>query len=598
MPEEMMMKTIAKILVMLFLCFSISGCGDGEKNISPETSPSAIQSQVASPTATPSDSVSPTVTPTKEAEGDLNSIKVLGNNVNVRQDPSLSGEIVKKVSASSRIFEIMDEAKDKDGKLWYQIEVDFGVEGWIAGWLCAKTAEPGNAICRSKPGELLNGSVNKDLFTKLMLVEDYTVASLTASFGKDYTKTELDPEIRYYYASGLYFSADGQGIVYEIGIGDLMAIDPESIHRKTCNIFQNPGDEVLIIYKNQHAQNFYFHHELLVVDAAKRAVLRNYALSTQNVSDFEAEDYLDNGGLQLFIKEENRDGADLSAIYKVVDDDFIRAYHTDSFASYKDGINARISSSELSLDIKIGSYAKKYKSQLPARLFYESGDIPDKNSLLSIVQKWDVVQKSGKWMIHLRNVVELTSKIKDGITESDYDLARVDMLIKLRDGTSAISEISSAIKYDNPGLLSAAPIYLAEGKLQNGPALGMTPEEAYKALNGDMNGYKSADTIIYNGVSLICIGNMEVPNKIVVNQIIVASPDYSTTRGLKVGDTIAKVENLYGKPDVGFSGDSSATYLFVLDLNGKARLGWDSFTIHYKNGVVESYEFYQFIGDV
>ena len=30
-------------------------------------------------------------------------------------------------------------------------------------------------------------------------------------------------------------------------------------------------------------------------------------------------------------------------------------------------------------------------------------------------------------------------------------------------------------------------------------------------------------------------------------------------RGLKVGDNIKKVESIYGKPDVGFSGDSKVS---------------------------------------
>ncbi|MHB1453573.1 MAG: SH3 domain-containing protein [Saccharofermentanales bacterium] len=593
------MKTIAKILMMLLICFSLSGCADDLNNITSDVLPTGIQSQDVSPTAAPGDSSLPTMTPTKVAEGDLDSIKVLGNNVNVRQDHSLTGEIVMKISSSSRIYGILDEAVDQDGKTWYQIEVDFGVKGWIAGWLCTKTAEPGNAICRSKPGELLNGLVNKDLFTKLMLVEDYTVASLTSSFGKDYVQSNLDPETRYDYTSGLYFSADKQGIVYEIGIGELIAINPESVRRKTCNIFGNPGDEVLIIYKNQHAQQYFFHHELLVIDAAEKAVLRNYSLSTQNVSDFETEGYLNDGGLQLFIREENRDGADLSAIYKVVEDDFVRIYHTDSFASYIDGIRARISGSDLSLDIKVGTYSKKYTSQLPAKLFYSSDDIPDKNTLLSVVQDWDVEQIAGKWMIRLRNVAELTSTPENSITAIGYDLARVDILLEPRNGTFAIAEIGSVIKYDDPDLLEPAPVLLAEAKLQGGPALGMTPEEAYKALKGDMNGYKSDEPIVYNGVSVFCIGNMDVPSKVVAYRIMVASPDYATTRGLKVGDPIAKVENLYGKPDVGFSGDASATYHFVEDFNGKKRVSWGNYLkIHYSNGIVESYEFYQFQGDV
>lgn len=61
----------------------------------------------------------------------------------------------------------------------------------------------------------------------------------------------------------------------------------------------------------------------------------------------------------------------------------------------------------------------------------------------------------------------------------------------------------------------------------------------------------------------------------VIVDIYVESPKYKTKRGLKVGDSIEKVQRLYGKPAVAFSGDDFVEYKFCCkDMNGELEINY------------------------
>lgn len=523
--------------------------------------------------------------PTKEAVNILKNIKVIADDVNIRQDKSTASKIVGKISTAGKIIEILDESADKDGKIWYQVYADFGVKGWIAGWLCEKTSESPYNIIRSKPGELLDNVIDKNLFVKLMTMENYTEAALITNFGKDFIKTESESGTKYDYANGLYFSISEKGDVYQIGI-DTLKISTDSIRKKTCDIFQSPGNEILIFYINQNIRAS--HYELLVVNFTTKVVLRNYGLDFLSVENFEVGDFLNNGTLQLYLEEYD---SDKSCIYSVQDNDFVKVYNTDAFALYTDGIKAVITANELSVNINVGGYSKKFISILPERIFYNNKDIKDKNSLLSIDQKWNVEKTGDKWSFRIHNAVNFSYGIPAEQVKINYDLARVDMLIEIHYGQPKIMKTSSLIKYDNPNLLKINPINAAEGKLLNGPALGMKMEDAYKALCGDMKNFVNSDEIKYNGVTLFGYDELSM--------ISVTNPKYSTTRGLKVGDSIEKVESLYGKPDEGFPVDGFVKYYTLEEWDGKLRVTWGrSLNIYYKDGIVVSYDLYQFVGDI
>lgn len=167
------------------------------------------------------------------------------------------------------------------------------------------------------------------------------------------------------------------------------------------------------------------------------------------------------------------------------------------------------------------------------------------------------------------------------------DLARVEILLSLKGSMHEIMDVHARVKYDNPELLSIEPLKYDEIRLVDGPAVEMYIEEAYEALGGNPENLEYSDYIEYNDVSLF-----EFCSSIV--EISVNTPNYETPRGLRVGDTIKKVERLYGKPDEGFSGDDNVSYKCAGDDYLNYYRGMD---ISYKDNVVESILLYQVILD-
>ncbi len=460
-----------------------------------------------------------------------------------------------------------------------------------------------NGIRSGKPGELLDTDVDRELFVKLLLTEEYTLPGLTASLGAGYRKVALGTDTKYDYGGGLYFSADDSGSVYEIGWGDLEAIAPISIRKKTCDLFNDPGDEILILYQNQ--KDYHYSSELLAISASNGRVVRHFALDYLTVSDFRTGDFLGDGTRQLYLREENREGYALSNIYAVRDGDLFRALYTDSFSAYADGIGAGIAGHSLSLDIGIGDHTRQYLSVLPEKLFYNGtlwgGAAYDPNSLLSVRPEWTPVQSDGRERIRLRLSVELADHIPDGITDIFFDLARVDMVLGMHGGVPSIEEIGSAVKYGSSTDEPAIPVLKAdEAGLRDGPVLGMGMQDAYRMLKGNMDGYGTDYEASFGGVTLYGCSNMDTGGtQMVVCQIVVKDPGFATVRGLRVGDPAAKAESLYGKPDIGFSGDASATYCFADDAGGILRVSrFDTMTIHYRDGIIESIEMVKFYGDI
>lgn len=163
------------------------------------------------------------------------------------------------------------------------------------------------------------------------------------------------------------------------------------------------------------------------------------------------------------------------------------------------------------------------------------------------------------------------------------DLARVFVDLSLTGYKYDIADVRAEVKYDDPDLLSIKALDYDEIRLVDGPAVEMTMEQAYEALGGNMEEFEYSESIEYNGVGLF-----EFCGCIV--EITVTSPEYETPRGLRVGDTIEKVERLYGKPDQGFSGDEYVVY----KCSANYYRGMD---ICYKDNAVEKIILYQHILD-
>ena len=138
-------------------------------------------------------------------------IKVTANELNIRQDKSTNSKIIAEASRGD-VFQMLEEAKDAQGRVWYKVEAEFGnVTGWLAGWFCVKTNEDANKGFRSKPGELFDCS-SKDLYIKLLLLGNYSTENLIRTFGKDYTVSSDEFGCKDYdYKNGVIYRVDKEG---------------------------------------------------------------------------------------------------------------------------------------------------------------------------------------------------------------------------------------------------------------------------------------------------------------------------------------------------------------------------------------------------
>ena len=58
-------------------------------------------------------------------------LKVINDYINIRKSATIYSDIVGQVF-KEEIYNVLDET-DEDGKIWYKIETNQGVKGWIAG---------------------------------------------------------------------------------------------------------------------------------------------------------------------------------------------------------------------------------------------------------------------------------------------------------------------------------------------------------------------------------------------------------------------------------------------------------------------------------
>lgn len=540
-------------------------------------------------TATPSDD--PGEDEQASADAVLGAIRVMDNYVSVYRETSTSSEIIDVVE-NNNIFAMLDEKLDADNKTWYLIECNFGRRGWIPGWLCEETEEkvPLFNTFKSEKGALLNPEIDKDLYVRALLMEEYSVEAFEREFGRNNVQKSYGPIVYYEYPNGFYFLLNGDGEFYGFGFGDRYDdIRPSTINRITCDIFSNPGDELLIFFE------YGVYYRLLVCDADTREILREYNLDFLGLDPVEIGDFLNIGGPQLYL-DGHSDGEYKKGIYRIVNDDFVEVIHVRSFDKYNDHIQAALDGSNLSVTVDIGSYHKTLTSLLPDKVFYDTRDVQDKNGLLTVSSDWSVVKKDGKWFIQICSKVNYPMVYYywgppgEDIESNDIlynDLARVFFDLSLKGDQQEVIRVSAEVKYDNPELLKVEPLGYDEIRLVDGLEVEMSMESAYEALGGNPEEFEYSDYMEYNGVSLF-----EFCGSVV--EITVKSPDYETPRGLRVGDTIDKVESLYGKPDNGFSGDEYVMYKHTGSDFVNYYRGLD---IHYKDGAVEWFCLYQVILD-
>ncbi len=436
---------------------------------------------------------------------------------------------------------------------------------------------------------------NLEKFIRILLLDDRSLSNVFGILGTDCTVKQDGFFREYDYGNGVSFVATDRFEPFTLTMGEFCRETYlQNTIIRTCDIFPNPGDEILIIYDDS------LYNRLMIVDPQTLDVLGSYYTDYLTLDAVETGDFIHDGSAQIYLCGSG-DGVMLNGIYRFGTDDIELLYDKDSFTRYADYVKAEIVGNELTLNVKAVDGSDEFHSLLPERLFGEKSEVQDRNTLLSIDNPWSVVLEDGVWHISSNYVVNLNvveyyygPPTLEEVEDNEIlfnDLAKIRMRIDIRGGKPEILETVTQIKYDDPSLLAAPPFSEEEGGLKDGPMLGMGPDEACLALGTDIADYENSESIEYNGVTLFefCC---EIVN------IRVDQPGYATGRGLKVGSSIREVEQLYGKPDIGFAEDGEVEYQCVYGPDGSQTIDpLRGLWIEYEDGLVHSFAVYQVILD-
>ncbi len=435
---------------------------------------------------------------------------------------------------------------------------------------------------------------NKYIYEDLLPMGNVSLSELLHKFGNSYTMRDGFMGKEYLYDTGLLLKA-GSNERYDVFIGNEI-IDQESIKKLTCDFLDNDGLETLVLYEMDYR---YF---LSVFNSDCNKFIKHFSLNYQSIDDWSTYDINNDIKNELYLYGSRDDGTILRELLTVKNGEMKALYSTSNSRQYNKSIQAILNDRKLNIKANSGDFKLSAESMMPKRVFYNMKDVKDKNDLIVISNDWEIVNYKGKYRI--KNSSTINMKIieyyfgpPDENSEFNEvmlnDVAVVDFYLEPHKDEFKLVDAKIKVKYDKDEPVDIEPIFEDDGCLVNGPALGMSMGDAYEALGGKtedlINDYNSS--IEYKGVKLF-----EFCSEVV--GIEVSTDKYKTKRGLKVGDSIKKVEELYGKPDKGFSGDASVEYKFCYGNKESPELNYyRTLTVYYENGFVSKFELSQIILD-
>lgn len=104
--------------------------------------------------------------------------------VNVREGPSTQAKIVKTITVVSE-YPILSQGNDINGKIWYEIEMENNLKGWVASWVIdIKTEGTGNETVESL--NMRNGpGTNFDKVLEIQANTPFTIQGMAYNSNKD-----------------------------------------------------------------------------------------------------------------------------------------------------------------------------------------------------------------------------------------------------------------------------------------------------------------------------------------------------------------------------------------------------------------------------
>lgn len=511
----------------------------------------------------------------------------------VRKDPNGVSEIGREYSGTSMDGIFWTENREdphykRKGYCTFSI-VSQQNDATLASWDCVILKDALDiyfTLHENKMPAIVNPAGNAYVYEDVLLLQEYTLNTLLEKYGDDFAVKEYGYGNEYIYKTGLLIETRENGSVAAISFGNY-SFYPEGIKKLTCNFTDHTGNETLIVYEAN------FSHYLAVADE-KNLLLHNFRLPFDAIKNFSIYDLNGDTLAELYIQGDFR-----TEMYVYEKGGLKSFYGEEETGKYLELVKSEIIGNKLDISVDAGKLNVKGTSFLPDRVFYNTKHKKDKNELLWVNNSWKIIETDGKILFHNRYTVNLEIIRYYWGPPGEYtepneamynDLAVADVYLQYTDSGFVPVDLKIALKYGDEKAEEIKPMFFEEG-LVNGPNLGMTMEQAYASLGGNAENFEYTDSLVFNDVAL-----HEFCGEVV--DIIVSTGQYSTVRGLKVGDPIKRVEELYGKPDLGFSGDERVEYKFCRWIQDEPRLDYyRTLAVYYENGVVSKFSLSQVILD-
>lgn len=213
-----------KVFWLVVLCIGLSGCG-----IQPINKESEEEMPVEEVVEVEEESKPIEVEETEPVQEEVVKsdplIKITGDILNVRDIPTVVDSTKLGVVLEDSVYKILKEAKDEENRVWYQIEYDTNLTGWVAGWFTELYENPNNYKLTADQWKDYNNiqkGINNNGWYKSLIKKDMLYRSLVYDFDKD---GEMD---------SVYFDLK----LGEIEPGDKAVIKSEIIYKDQTLVFE------------------------------------------------------------------------------------------------------------------------------------------------------------------------------------------------------------------------------------------------------------------------------------------------------------------------------------------------------------------------
>ncbi|MHB8964251.1 MAG: SH3 domain-containing protein [Saccharofermentanales bacterium] len=559
------MKSMIHLSLVLCICFSVVSCSR------PTNTPGPLSTESTSTVSSLSSTDTSSVTSSEETFHYENLEITAQDSVRVFCEKSSDSKNVGYVEVGE-VYKIFHQEVDRQGNLWYQIEVFVNAIGWVPAADCRTTDKAITNPDRSVSGQLLNPAIDKNLLLKLLNIRDGKAEDFLRILGSGFSKTVnvydssdiagAFTDVLYQYASGIEFACDGNSDVeYFVLGGDTYYLNTSL--KFTGDITADPGDEIL--YYNQVD----YHGELLVVRSDTTTVIGNYKFACYENERFLFGDFCGDGSTQIFYRQDMDDYTDkylrsnLSMLFTIGSDGRLTSVLDYQALSRRvQDIRASIDGKVLSLDVDVDGYEFSQSSRLPEHIFLNSKNFPDKNAQLQIIMEWDVESVDTKWYFVVDCIIAFDMYdaywgLPGENTDFGFlinDLARTRFVYDYVNDGLMFRDGDIVIKYADSNHSTIDRLVETDLGLHSGPRLGQPMKAAFAMLpDAPVVEIYSDFKKTVDGVTLVADKyDEDVP---VISEIFVTGPAYRSVRGMRIGDTVEKVESLYGKPDQGLTGD-------------------------------------------